>query len=43
VLSNPDGEPLTADQLEVAALERDRGPRAFRRVKGAELEQILTG
>ena len=40
VLSS-DEERLSADQLEVAALERARGQRAFRRIKGAELEGIL--
>jgi proteasome alpha subunit len=43
VLSNPDGDRLPADQLEVAALERGRGTRAFRRIKGDELEAILNG
>jgi hypothetical protein len=43
VLSNPDGDRLPADQLEVAALERGRGKRAFRRIKGDELETILNG
>jgi proteasome alpha subunit len=41
VLSNTDGERLRADQLEVAALERTRGPRVFRRIKGDELSTIL--
>jgi proteasome alpha subunit len=41
VLSNTDGERLRADQLEVAALERARAPRAFRRIKGDELSTIL--
>ena len=43
VLSSTDGERLPADQLEVAVLEQARGPRAFRRVKGEELETILNG
>jgi proteasome alpha subunit len=42
VLSNTDGERLRADQLEVAALERARAPRAFRRIKGDELSTILS-
>lgn len=41
VLSPADDERLPADQLEVAALERARGKRAFRRIKGRELEGIL--
>jgi proteasome alpha subunit len=32
---------LTASQLEVAVLERDRPHRAFRRLRGARLEQLL--
>jgi proteasome alpha subunit len=36
-----DGTPLGADQLEVALLERARPRRAFRRIKNAELEQLL--
>jgi proteasome alpha subunit len=43
VLSNPDGDRLPAAQLEVAALERGRGKRAFRRITGDELEAILNG
>jgi proteasome alpha subunit len=38
---SPEGERLPAGQLEVAALERARDKRAFRRIKGAELEGIL--
>jgi proteasome alpha subunit len=34
-------EPFTADQLEVALLERDRPHRAFRRLSGARLETLL--
>ena len=34
----PDGEPLGADQLEVALLDRARPRRAFRRIKNGELE-----
>jgi proteasome alpha subunit len=30
-----------ADQLEVALLDRNRPRRAFRRIKGAELEGLL--
>ena len=36
-----DGERLGADQLEVAALERGRSRRAFRRITGDELVAIL--
>ena len=36
-----DGEPLGAEQLEVALLDRARPRRAFRRIKNAELEGIL--
>ncbi len=32
-----------ADQLEVALLDRSRTGRAFRRIKGAELEGLLAG
>ena len=32
-----DGTPLTADQLEVALLDRSRPRRAFRRIKNDEL------
>ncbi|MCZ7525952.1 MAG: proteasome subunit alpha [Acidimicrobiia bacterium] len=41
VLSPPEGEPLTAGQLEVALLDRSRARRAFRRVRGADLEAVL--
>jgi proteasome alpha subunit len=34
--------PLTAGQLEVAILDRARSHRAFRRLQGARLEQLLT-
>jgi proteasome alpha subunit len=37
-----DGSSLGADQLEVALLERARPRRAFRRIKNAELEGLLT-
>src|SRR4029079_7348921 len=36
-----EGEPLSADQLEVALLERARPRRAFRRCKHAELTSVL--
>jgi proteasome alpha subunit len=36
-----DGEPLTAAQLEVALLDRARPERAFRRIRGDELETLL--
>ena len=42
VLGGDAGEPLTADQLEVAFLDRAREQRAFRRIK-ADLEALLTG
>jgi proteasome alpha subunit len=34
-------EPVTADQLEVALLERSRSHRAFRRLSGARLDGLL--
>ena len=37
----PDGDPLGADQLEVALLDRARTRRAFRRMRNSELEQLL--
>jgi hypothetical protein len=37
-----EGESLSADQLEVALLERARPRRAFRRIKNAELTGLLT-
>jgi proteasome alpha subunit len=40
LLGNDEG-PLAAAQLEVALLDRSRPRRAFRRVKAAELEQLL--
>jgi len=36
-----DGEALTAASLEVALLDRSRPSRAFRRIKGEELEGLL--
>jgi proteasome alpha subunit len=36
-----DGEALTAGQLEVALLDRARPGRAFRRIRGEELEALL--
>jgi len=36
-----DGETLGAGQLEVALLDRARPRRAFRRIKGDELEALL--
>ena len=41
VLAPADGGPLGGDQLEVAALERSRPRRAFRRIKGSELDALL--
>jgi proteasome alpha subunit len=43
VLGEPDGQPLPSDQLEVATLQREAPGRAFRRIKGDELERILAG
>jgi proteasome alpha subunit len=43
VLAASDGVPLTAKQLEVALLDRRKTRRAFHRVKGAELEALLSG
>jgi proteasome, alpha subunit, bacterial type len=37
----PDGDPLGAEQLEVALLDRMRPRRAFRRLRNGELEQLL--
>jgi len=44
-LANADGEPrsLAAAQLEVAALDRTRPRRKFRRFTDAQLEQLLSG
>ncbi|MGE0795880.1 MAG: proteasome subunit alpha [Acidimicrobiia bacterium] len=39
-LAGPD-RTLTADDLEVAVLDRDGGRRAFRRIEGAELTALL--
>jgi proteasome alpha subunit len=36
-----DGDALTAGQLEVALLDRARPERAFRRIKGQELDDLL--
>jgi proteasome alpha subunit len=41
VLGESDGQPLTPDQLEVAALQRGAPGRSFRRVKGDELGRVL--
>ncbi len=41
ILLAGDGETLTASQLEVALLDRARPERAFRRIKGQELEDLL--
>lgn len=37
------GEPVPADQLEVAVLDRNRPRRTFRRIKGDELDALLAG
>ena len=41
VLSGDRPEPLTADLLEVATLQRSRPRRAFRRITGAPLAELL--
>ena len=38
-----DGQPLAPEKLEVAVLQRGATGRAFRRVKGDELERVLAG
>ncbi|MCI0634808.1 MAG: proteasome subunit alpha [Actinobacteria bacterium] len=43
LLASADGDPLPAPQLEVAVLERAPTGRAFRRVRGPDLEAMLTG
>jgi proteasome alpha subunit len=43
VLSGADQPPLAAPQLEVAVLDRAPTGRAFRRLKGPELDAILQG
>mgnify|MGYP000875786614 CR=1 FL=1 len=43
VLSGEREEPLAAASLEVAALERARPRRAFRRITGGDLESLLSG
>jgi proteasome alpha subunit len=43
LLSAAEDESLTVDQLEVGALERSRDRRAFRRVKGEDLDTLLAG
>ena len=43
VLSGDREELLGANQLEVAALERDRPRRAFRRITGTRLDEALAG
>jgi proteasome alpha subunit len=37
----PSGDPLDLNQLEVALLDRNRPRRAFRRIKNAELAELL--
>jgi proteasome alpha subunit len=41
LLGESDGQPLTPDQLEVAALQRGLPGRAFRRIKGDDLARAL--
>jgi len=41
-LLGTDGTPLSAEQLEVALLDRSRPRRAFRRIKNDELNELLT-
>ena len=43
VLGDGQASAPPADQLEVALLDRNRSGRAFRRIKGAELEDLLAG
>jgi proteasome alpha subunit len=43
LLPGPDQESLPAAQLEVAVLDRAPAGRAFRRVRGSDLEALLTG
>jgi proteasome alpha subunit len=43
VLPGTDQEALPADQLEVAVLDRAPEGRAFRRIKGSDLEALLAG
>ncbi|MGQ0804858.1 MAG: proteasome subunit alpha [Actinomycetota bacterium] len=43
VLSGADQQPLPANQLEVAMLERAPAGRAFRRLRGDDLEALLAG
>jgi len=43
VLAPADGQALPAGQLEVAVLERAPAGRAFRRIRGADLEAMLAG
>jgi proteasome alpha subunit len=42
VLASGD-DPVPADQLEVALLDRERPHRAFRRIKGDELDALISG
>jgi proteasome alpha subunit len=39
----PGGDAVPADQLEVALLDRERTLRAFRRIKGDELDALVSG
>jgi proteasome alpha subunit len=41
VLAPQDSAPLASEQLEVAVLERNKPRRAFRRIKGSELDDLL--
>jgi len=41
VLASSDGEPLGAEQLEVAFLDRAKERRAFVRLRGADLDAVL--
>ena len=43
VPAGSDGQPLAPEKLEVAVLQRGATGRAFRRVKGDELERVLAG
>lgn len=43
VLAGTDNPPLGADQLEVGVLDRAMARRAFGRVKGSTLDEVLAG
>jgi proteasome alpha subunit len=41
-LGGPDGRDITADQLEVAVLDRNRPRRKFRRLEDDEVAELLS-